>query len=319
MYTIVIIKLIYNMFDKIINEDCFIGLDKLPENQIDVCITDPPYNYEFIGHKWDFEEIQRRISRVQNSKTLVKHIPYGSGLSGGVRNERWYERNAENIRDYADWTSKWGEKVFRVLKPGAFIMVFNSSRTIAHVQVALEKVGFYARDIIVWKKNSGIPKGINLYKKLEKDGVVDAEKWKGWHSCFRNEYEAIALLQKPLEINYPTTIKKWGVGVLKTIKDDNSFRSNIIEDIQRDGKEDFNMHCTVKPISLIKQLIEITMPLDKENIVLDPFMGSGTTAIAAIDLGVSYLGYELVPQYWEIANKRILRHEGTKNQQTKLL
>jgi len=300
----------------IYNEDCINGLKKIEENSVDVCITDPPYNYEFIGHKWDFEEIQRRIDRVQNSNTLVKHIPYGSGLAGGVRNKRWYEKNAKNINDYREWTNKWGEQVFRVLKPGAYILVFNSSRTIAHVQVALEQAGFYARDIIVWRKNSGIPKGINLSKKLKKEGFKDADKWEGWHSCFRNEWEAIALLQKPLEDNYSTTVKKWGVGVLHTVNGSKNFKSNIFENVARDEKQDFNIHCTVKPSSLIKQLIELTVPLGKNRIILDPFMGSGTTAVAALELGVQYLGFEIVSDYKKIAEQRIKK--ARENMETKL-
>lgn len=300
------------MNSQIYNEDCINGLEEIGENSIDVCITDPPYNYEFIGHKWNIDEIQRRIKRIQNSRTLIKNIPYGSGLAGGVRNERWYKRNYENISDYQDWTSQWGEKVFHVLKPGAFILVFSSTRTIAHVQVALETNGFYARDILVWRKNSGIPKGINLSKKLKTDGLDDATKWEGWHSCLRNEWEAIALLQKPLENNYPTTVVKWGVGVLHAENGNGTFKSNIIENITRDEKQNFNIHCTVKPVSLIKQLIELTIHINKDRIVLDPFMGSGTTAIAALELGIKYLGFEIVPQYYEIAQQRIRKYEQEK-------
>jgi site-specific DNA-methyltransferase (adenine-specific) len=301
----------------IYNEDCINGLPKLTKNSIDVCITDPPYNYEFIGHKWDAEEVSRRINRVKNSKTLVKNIPYGSGLAGGVRNERWYERNRDNINDYQDWTSRWGQGVYHVLKPGAFILVFNSTRTIAHIQVALEKVGFYARDIIVWRKNGGIPKGINISKKLKADGIVDADKWDGWHSCLRNEWEAIALLQKPLEINYPNTVAKWGVGVLHAKNGNGNFRTNIVENIARETKEQSNIHCTTKPVTLMKQLIELAMPIEKDRIVLDPFMGSGTTAIAALELGVNYLGFEIEPTYCLIAQSRIEGYE--KNKRLKLL
>lgn len=290
----------------IFNEDCMLGLDKLGENTIDVCITDPPYNYEFVGHKWDQEEIERRIKRTQNSSTLVKHIPYGSGLAGGVRNKRWYERNAQNIKDYRQWISEWGEKVFRALKPGGFILVFNSTRTIAHVQVALEDVGFYARDILVWRRNGGIPKGINLSKKLKKDGLDNAVEWKGWHSALRNEWEGIALLQKPLEDNYLSTVTKWGVGVLNAENPEGGFQSNILENIRREHKESFNVHCTVKPLALIKRLIQLTIPLNNtERIVLDPFMGSGTTAIAALECGVSYVGFEIFEQYCQVAEKRI--------------
>ena len=299
----------------IYNEDCINGLRQVKENSIDVCITDPPYNYEFIGYKWNFEEIQRRIDRVRNSNTLVKHIPYGSGLAGGVRNKKWYEKNAKNITNYREWTKKWGEQVFRVLKPGAYILVFNSSRTVAHIQVALEGAGFYARDVIVWRKNSGIPKGINLYNKLQKEGFEDADKWEGWHSCFRNEWEAIALLQKPLEYNYPNTIRKWGVGVLRTVNGNGRFKSNIIESTVKDEKQDFNMHCTVKPVSLIKQLIELTVPLERNRIILDPFIGSGTTAVAAIELGVQYLGFEIVPDYYKIAKERTRQAKEKKDSQ----
>lgn len=290
----------------IYNQDCIEGLVDVGSNTIDACITDPPYNYEFIGHKWDHDEISRRMERVKNSKTLVKHVPYGSGLAGGVRNARWYEKNAQNITEYRAWTEKWAQEVFRVMKPGAYIMVFNSTRTIAHVQVALESVGFYARDIIVWKKNSGIPKGINLSKKLQKDGVEGAEKWDGWHSALRNEWEAIALLQKPLENNYPNTVQKWGIGVMKTINHDGTFQSNILSDIPREAKEDFNVHCTVKPVNLIERLIEMVIPEPREDkIVLDPFMGSGTAAVAAVHLNTGYLGFEIVKDYVAIAENRI--------------
>lgn len=290
--------------NKIICSDCVTGLREIPENSIDGCITDPPYNYEFVGHKWDAEEIKRRTERVKNSKTLIKHIPYGSGLAGGVRNERWYQKNAENITDYQNWCYGWGKEIFRVSKPGSYILVFNSSRTIAHVQVALEKAGFYARDIIVWRKNSGIPKGLNFVKKLEKEGIADSKKWEGWHSCLRNEWEAIVLLQKPLVNNYLETVKEFGIGLLHA-QNGNGFQSNIFENIKRDKKESFNIHCTIKPVELITKLIDLTIPSGKSKVILDPFMGSGTTAIAAIEKDISYLGFEINKDYCDIANKRI--------------
>ena len=85
--------------NEIISGDCREILSGLPENIISACITDPPYNYEFIGHKWDNDEITRRLDRIKNSKTLVKNIPYGSGLAGGVRNKRWYEKNRNTMLD----------------------------------------------------------------------------------------------------------------------------------------------------------------------------------------------------------------------------
>ena len=198
--------------------DCREVMKSLPENYISACITDPPYNYEFIGHKWDDSEIQRRIKRINSkkNKTLVKNIPYGSGLAGGVRNERWYQRNRNNILDYEKWCFEWGEELFRICKPGATILVFNSTRTVAHVQVALENAGFYARDILVYKRPSGIPKGVNIKQQLEKKGYENYQKWDGWHSCLRNEWEAICVLQKPLVNNYLETLLEYGTGLFYT-------------------------------------------------------------------------------------------------------
>ena len=82
--------------------NCIEILKSIPDDTLAGCITDPPYNYEFIGRNWDDDEIERRINRTKDKKssTLVKNIPYGSGLAGGVRNERWYKKNRDNILDF---------------------------------------------------------------------------------------------------------------------------------------------------------------------------------------------------------------------------
>ncbi|PPT07838.1 modification methylase [Geitlerinema sp. FC II] len=280
---------------------------KLPNNYISACITDPPYNYEFIGHKWDDAEIQRRIDRVQNknSKTLVKNIPYGSGLAGGVRNERWYQRNRENILDYEKWCFEWGLELFRICKPGATVLVFNSTRTVAHVQVALESAGFYARDIVVYRRSSGIPKGVNIKKQLEKKGYHNPEQWEGWHSCLRNEWEAICVLQKPLVNNYLETLLEYGTGLFYTQDELGGFQANILENIPREKTDEFNIHCTVKPLALMRKLVEIFVPRTDNSILLDPFAGSGTTLVAAKEFGINYIGIEVVPDYVEIIKKRL--------------
>ncbi len=287
--------------------DCREVMREIPRDYISACITDPPYNYEFIGHKWDDSEVQRRIERVgtKDSKTLVKNIPYGSGLAGGVRNERWYQRNRENILDYEKWCLEWGTELYRICKPGATVLVFNSTRTVARVQVALESAGFYARDIVVYRRLSGIPKGVNIEKQLEKKGYKNPELWHGWHSCLRNEWEAICVLQKPLVNNYLETLLEYGTGLFYTKDDLGGFQSNILENIPRKKSDEFNIHCTVKPLALMKKLIEIFVPRIEGSILLDPFAGSGTTLVAAKELNINYIGIEVVPNYVEIIKRRL--------------
>lgn len=291
--------------NKVLNGDCRNVLAELPENFISACITDPPYNYEFIGHKWDNAEINRRKTRIQDSKTLVKHIPYGSGLAGGVRNKRWYQRNRDNILDYGNWCYEWACELLRVCKPGATVLVFNSTRTVAHVQIALEKAGFYARDIVVYRRSSGIPKGINMRKKLEQKGFENLEQFDGWHSCLRSEWEAVCVVQKPLENNYTETLLAYGTGLFYTKMDDGGFQSNILEDIKREKVAEYNVHCTVKPLELMKKLVHIFVPRTQGSIVLDPFAGSGTTLVAAKEAGLDFIGIEIEPSYLEIIEKRL--------------
>ena len=278
-------------------------MKEFPENTFGACITDPPYNYEFIGKDWDHQEISRRLERVQNSRTLVRNIPYGSGLAGGVRNRRWYQRNRQNVFDYQNWCSQWGKELYRVCKPGALVAVFNSTRTVAHVQVGLESAGFYTRDCIVYRRPSGIPRGLNVAAKMRQKGLDDAARWDGWHSCLRSEWEAIVVVQKPLVNNYLETVTSYGVGLFHA-ENGSGFHSNIIEGIPKDRvKHKFNIHCTPKPLKLMENLIDLCVPNDA--VVLDPFAGSGTTLVAAKKLGRAFIGIEIIPEYVEVIKKRL--------------
>lgn len=294
-----------NSLNRIIHGDCREALKKLSPDSISCVVTDPPYNYEFIGRNWDHDEIQRRMTRIQDSSTLIKNIPYGSGLAGGVRNQRWYERNRENVIQYIEWATQWSAQLIRVCKPGAVVAVFSSTRTLAHVQVALESAGFYSRDVLVYRRHSGIPKGLNVEKKLRKNGDEHAEKWSGWHTCLRNEWEAIVVVQKPLLNNYVETIEQFGLGPFKAILADGSFQSNILEGFSKGKDEEFDEHCTIKPLSLIRKLIELFLPQNDQHTVLDPFAGTGTTLMAAMELSHRAIGIEIEQRYCAIIQKRL--------------
>jgi len=75
----------------------------------------------------------------------------------------------------------------------------------------------------------------------------------------------------------------------------------------RKERGEFNKHPTVKPIALMEYLIKLVTP--PEGIVLDPFLGSGTTALAALNLGRFFIGIELNEEYCEIARRRIEQHK----------
>jgi len=116
----------------------------------------------------------------------------------------------------------------------------------------------------------------------------------GWR--YRPSYENMVVLSKdPKDYNFYDTTKKC---------------SNVIEGINQDipqyrgGEAGFHdEHPTQKPIALMKKLIEIHSI--KDHLILDPFMGSGTTGVACKELGRNFIGIEIEPKYYEIAKRRI--------------
>jgi len=108
----------------------------------------------------------------------------------------------------------------------------------------------------------------------------------GWK--YRPAYENIIVLSKnPDNYNFYDTSKKC---------------SNVIEGINQDIPNS-EEHPTQKPIELMKHLLRIH---SKENdLILDPFLGSGTTAVACIETGRKWIGIEISPEYTAIAQKRI--------------
>ena len=113
------------------------------------------------------------------------------------------------------------------------------------------------------------------------------------------------MVQKPLLNNYYETVMRYGVGLFHA-ENGSGFQSNIIEDIPKDPvKQEFNIHCTPKPLKLMERIIELCVPDDPDAIVLDPFAGSGTTLVAAKRLGRTFIGIEINPEYVKVIKKRL--------------
>lgn len=69
------------------------------------------------------------------------------------------------------------------------------------------------------------------------------------------------------------------------------------------SEKKFGNHPTQKPVSLMKHFVELLS--NQNDVVLDPFMGSGTTGVAAVELERDFVGVEISPEYYKLAQKRI--------------
>ncbi len=210
--------------------DCLLGMDFIPNDSIDLILTDPPYG----------------ISRELNCKgkklgsTAVLDFNFGE----------WDKFNQE-----------WFEVAIK--KTRGWMMTFCAKKDVGYFIDRLEKAGFIAVDVIVWQKPDPIP--------------LNAK------SRFLNAWEAIVVGKKPGAL--------WN----------SNYEHNIIKVQAPKGAS--RVHPTQKPVELIKKLIQLTT--NEGDLILDPFMGSGTTAVACLESSRDYIGFEISKEYCKLASDRL--------------
>lgn len=307
-----------NFLNKIITGDSLEILPKLEADSIDIVLTDPPYFLDKLDNNWQYAKVSSR----KNMK-VVKSLP------AGMKFDR-----SQGLRFY-DWYLKVAKAVYRVLKPGGFFFSFSSPRLYHRLASAVDDAGFLLRDCFLWIYTQNQVKAMSLNHFIDKMKIDKAKKEQlkkklsGWKtpqikSCF----EPIVMAQKPADGTFLENILEHGVGLFNTSVrvGDNMYPSNIftvdsineildkyflIKKPNRKEKTDLNNHMTVKPLALCEHLIQLSV-FAKDAVILDPFIGSGTTAIAAKNLGKNYIGIDINPEYAQAASARL------KNTQPKL-
>lgn len=184
--------------------DSFDVLGTLPENSFDSCVADPPYGIRFMGKAWDGADIVAKTAdRMQYS---TDNDPR-SGESGGHRSVAAeagkYDRSTTANIAFMEWTRAWATEVFRVLKPGAHIVSFASTRTYHRMVCGIEDAGFEIRDQLAWVFGSGFPKSSN------QEG-----EWDGYGTALKPSWEPIVLARKPLVGTVPANLAAHGTGAL---------------------------------------------------------------------------------------------------------
>ena len=297
--------------NKIICADTLELLPQIEENSIDVVLTDPPYFLDKLDNNWDYEEVSN-----QNNQYAIKSLP------AGMKFDR-----EQGKRFYA-WYLDISKEIFRILKPGGFFFSFSSPRLYHRMASAIDDTGFEIRDAFMWLYTQNQAKAMGVDHFIKKMNIDEKAKEKiraklsGWKtpqikSCF----EPIAMAQKPADQTYLNNMLKHEVGLFNTnIRiGDNMYPANVftIDSINelidrafllpkptKKEKGEYNDHKTVKPLAICEYLIKLSA-FSKDAVVLDPFIGSGTTAVAAKKLGKNYIGIDANEKYVKISERRI--------------
>lgn len=200
-------------------------------------------------------------------------------------NEQWDKMTAS---EYMRFTRKWLGACSRVLKEKGSIYVACSYHNIAEVMIVLKQLDFKINNIITWYKTNAMP---NMTKRVfthSTEFVVWAVKGSGWTF----NYEKIKRINpyKRKDGNPKQMRDFWE---LPLVQGKERLRGN-------DGRA---LHPTQKPEEMLKRIILGCSK--KGDVVLDPFLGSGTTTFVAQKYGREWIGIEQDKEYVKIAKKRM--------------
>ena len=296
----------------ILNADCMVELNKLQDNSIDCVITDPPYFIDKLDNNWSSSKIN---NDVKNSH--ITHLPKGMKF------------DKSQVKVLYDYYLELSKLLFRKMKPGAYFLSFSSPRLYHAISMSCEIAGFEIRDMINWTYTQSMPKGMSMTHIIKKMDLTEEEKcslideYKDYKTPqIRSCFEPICVAMKPLgkltfiqnELSFKTGLldfsQKVGIdndrvpaNIITTEEYSECYDKNfLVSKPSKNEKGENNTHITVKPIALMEHLIKLFSK--KDALVVDPFLGSGTTALACKNTGRKCLGTELNTEYYEICLNR---------------
>ena len=243
--------------DSIIQQDCIEAMRALPAASIDMIFADPPYNLQLGGD----------LSR-----------PDGSHVDAVT--DEWDKFDSLNA--YDAFTRLWLAEARRILKPNGTIWVIGSYHNIFKVGSAIQDLGFWILNDIIWRKANPMP------------------NFKG--TRFTNAHETLIWASMGEKAKYTFNYRS-----MKTLNDELQMRSDwefpICGGQERLKKNGTKVHPTQKPEALLyRVMLACTKPGD---VVLDPFFGTGTTGAVAKRLRRHWIGIEREDSYVEAAQERI--------------
>jgi site-specific DNA-methyltransferase (adenine-specific) len=272
---------------KLFHGDCFNLFKKLKDCSVDFIITDPPYFLDSMDSNWSPDKMKKQNSHISNLPIGMKFDP-------------------KQGKKFEEFMTKVSKELYRIIKPGGFFLCFSAPRLYHNLAKGIEESGFEIRDQISWNFEKSQVKAFRQDFIINNDKTMtscEKIKLKKELKNFRTpqlkpQFEPICVAMKPIEGRFIDNYKKWKTGLINF---ENCPR-NVLH-FPKPTREIFNTHPTVKPVQLIEHLINVYCSTN--GTVLDPFIGSGTTAVACLITKRNFIGSEINKEYIDITKKRI--------------
>lgn len=281
----------------LIEGDCREAMKALPNESVHMVLTDPPYFLDGLDTDWK-----------KGGKDATKATGAVGGLPVGMKFD---PRHGVALQAFIeDVAAQWE----RLLVPGGFALVFSQPRLAHRIAMGMEEAGFEIRDQICWRFTQRAQfKAFSQDHFVERMDIPQARKRELIRSMdgrrtpqLRPQFEAVILAQKPKIGTFVENWEKHEVGLMDARSTlDTKVPSNVMtwEKPSSAERGAADGHLTPKPVKLLEHLIELfTKP---GQVVLDSFLGSGSTAVAAVKTRRNCIGIEISPEYIGIARQRL--------------
>lgn len=269
----------------IILSDCFEWLSQIPENSIHAIVTDPPYGVK----EYEVEQIAKRnkgeggIWRIPPSfdGNLRSPLPRFTALS---------QKERENLKAFF---IEWAKLVTRALRPGSHVFVASNAFLSQLVFSAIVEGGLEFRGELI--------RLVRTLRGGDRPKNAEAE-FPEVCSMPRGCYEPWGIFRKPLRSGMKVSdcLREFQTGGLRRNRDGTPFNDAIASERTPRKERQIANHPSLKPQSFLRQLVYAALPLG-EGIIVDPFMGSGSTVAAAEAIGVCCIGIERYLDYYEMS------------------
>jgi site-specific DNA-methyltransferase (adenine-specific) len=267
--------------------DAFEWLRGRTQNSIHAVVTDPPYGL------LEYTDEQKRKLRI--GRGGVWRIP--PSFDGCVRRPlpRFTILKEQHKGDLEAFFSKLAALLMPVLVPGAHVFVATNP-LVSHliygpfIRAGFEKRGEIIR-VVQTLRGGDRPK--NAHREFPDVSVMPRSCWEPW-----------GLFRKPCEGRVQDNLRKWKTGGLRRISATTPFRDVIYSSPTRRAEHRLGPHPSLKPQQFLRQLVLAALPLSA-GIILDPFMGSGSTIAASAAQGLKSIGLEIDPEYFAMARTAI--------------
>lgn len=278
----------------VVHADCFEWMGGAPEASIHAIVTDPPYGVK----EYDHDQLQKRA----DGNGGIWRIP--PSFDGNVRSPlpRFTALNEQERRRVQEFFTEWAHLVLRVLVPGGHVFLASNAFLSQIVFSALGDAGLEFRGEIIRLVRT--LRGGDRPKNAELD-------FPDVCSLPRGCYEPWGLFRKPLPSGMTVSgcLTEHGAGALRRKRDGNPFEDVIPSARTPKQERALADHPSLKPQSFLRQIVYAALPLGS-GIVLDPFMGSGSTIAAAESLGYQAIGLERRHEYFEMSRQAIPQLSG---------